>query len=604
MALIRILPENLINQIAAGEVIERPASVVKELVENALDSGSKNIKVVLNDGGKSLIAVDDDGGGMKESDLKLAVERHATSKLPSSDLTNINFLGFRGEALPSIGAVSRLKIISRALNAESAFSVQVNAGSVELPVPVAYTYGTRVEVRDLFYVTPARLKFLKSIKTEINHVVDIVKRLAIFNSNVSFSLEVDGRVRFSLKSENKDLLENGLSRISSILDKDFVHNSLPLTAQRNGIKVSGFASIPTFNRGNSLAQFMFVNGRPVRDRLLVGAVRAAYQDYLASNRHPFIVLFIECPSDQVDVNVHPAKSEVRFRDSNMVRGMIISSLKHALVKGGHRSSTQISQNMINAAKPGYSQNYNNSDGINKQFEPYSSLNNLTNNQSSRYISSARESIDMEFPLSSKEVAQLSLQEQDYPLGVARAQVHKTYIIAQAKDGIIIVDQHAAHERLVYEHMKSMLAESGIKRQVLLIPEIINMDQNDLDKLIDRADEFMELGLVLESFGKGALIVREVPALLGEIDIKGLVMNLADEISYLDSALSLKDKLADVCGTMACHSSIRAGKTLNGHEMNALLREMENTPHSGQCNHGRPTYVSLKLSDIEKLFGRR
>ena len=594
---VRVLPPTLVNQIAAGEVVERPASVVKELVENALDAGAEHIDVTMNDGGRSLIVVSDDGIGMGDKELSLAVERHATSKLPDDDLTDIAFFGFRGEALPSIGAVARLKITSRTPEGSSAWYVMVEGRRREGPVPAPHSQGTRVEVRDLFYATPARLKFLKAARTEMNHAVDALERLAMAHPHVAFSLMADGRKRLSLPAESGDLFGARLARLSAVMGKDFAANAVPVNAQRDGFHLTGYAGVPTYNRGNAMAQYMFVNGRPVKDRLLNGAVLGAYQDFLASNRHPYVALFLDSPAAQVDVNVHPAKAEVRFRDAGQVRGLIVGALKHALAEAGHQASTTVSDAALGALQPEGS--------------------HLPQRASHTLFRAAQAG---QAPISRDGLAETHVNydaaptaavidadgeaEGDFPLGVARAQVHETYIVAQSDDGLVIVDQHAAHERLVYEHMKAMLADKGIERQMLLLPEVVDLDESRAQLLTARATELAELGLVLEAFGEGAVVVRELPALLGESDVQSLIKDLADEISDLGEALALKDKLADVCGTMACHGSIRAGRRLGGPEMNALLREMERTPHAGQCNHGRPTYVTLKLTDIERLFGRR
>ena len=594
---VRILPPTLVNQIAAGEVVERPASVIKELVENALDAGAEHIDVTINDGGRSLIVVADDGVGMTDKELSLAVERHATSKLPGDDLTNIGFFGFRGEALPSIGAVARLKITSRTPEGSSAWYVMVEGGRREGPVPAPHAQGTRVEVRDLFYATPARLKFLKAARTELNHAVDTIDRLAMAHPQVAFTLVADGRKRLSYPAENGDLFDARLARLSAVMGKDFAANAVPVLAKREGFRLSGYAGVPTYNRGNALAQYMFVNGRPVKDRLLNGAVRGAYQDFLAANRHPYVALFLDCPADQVDVNVHPAKAEVRFRDIGHVRGLIVGALKHALAEAGHKASTTVGDAALSAIQP---------EGAHL---PQRASHTLFRAAQAGQAPITRDGLqDSQVNYDAAPTAAViddsAEPSEDFPLGVARAQMHETYIVAQSEDGLVIVDQHAAHERLVYEHMKAMLADKGIERQMLLLPEVIDLDETDAQLLVARAEELSELGLVLEAFGEGSVVVREIPALLGEADVQSLVKDLADELADFGQALALKDKLADVCGTMACHGSIRAGRRLGGPEMNALLREMERTPHAGQCNHGRPTYVILKLTDIEKLFGRR
>jgi DNA mismatch repair protein MutL len=605
---IRLLPPNLVNQIAAGEVVERPASVVKELVENALDAGARRIDVVLRDGGRALISVTDDGHGMDKDELAMAIERHATSKLPDDDLVHIAQFGFRGEALPAIGAVGRLAITSRAKGSaqgasEHAWSLSVEGGAKSPIAPAAFTQGTRVELRDLFYAVPARLKFLKSARSEMNADGEIVERLAMAHPDVAFTLSDDERSVLKLHAESTDLmpgLEPGpdaarLKRLAAIMGRDFADNAAPVEAGRDGHRVTGFAGLPTLNRATAAQQFLFVNGRPVKDRLLIGAIRGAYQDFLARDRHPMAVLFVDCPSEDVDVNVHPAKSEVRFRDSALVRGLIVGGIRHALADAGHRASTTVAAATLQgfsappspawqAASRGA---YNVSHLAAQAVAAFAPLD----------AELARPSMRMEAP---PEATQL----RDYPLGVARAQLHGTYIVAQTADGIVIVDQHAAHERLVYERMKESLAATGIARQALLIPEMVELDQPAAERLVSRSDELAELGLVIESFGPATVVVREVPALLGKTDVHGLLRDLADELAEFGAALSLKEKLESICGTMACHGSVRAGRQLNQAEMDALLRQMEATPHSGQCNHGRPTYVELKLADIERLFGRR
>ena len=592
---IRLLPPNLVNQIAAGEVVERPASVVKELVENAIDAGATRIDVVLNDGGKTLIAVTDNGSGMTPRDLEVAVERHATSKLPSDDLTEIAYLGFRGEALPSIGSVSRLSVTSRTAEAESAWHMMVAAGERKGPVPAPHPRGTRVEVRDLFYATPARLKFLKTAATELTYAADVIERQAMAHPDIAFTLTADGKPRLNLTAGllQGDLFDAHLERLSAILGKDFGANAVPVAAEREGFKLYGYVGLPTLNRANAMAQYLFVNGRPVRDRMLFAAVRAAYQDFLAHNRHPYVAIFLEAPRREVDVNVHPAKAEVRFRDAGLVRGMIIGAIRHALADAGHRASTTVAGAALGS------------------FRPESQARLFTPRPAQVYGALA-----MQAPLGAAEDPALFRMQpsarsdiapmpvEDFPLGVARAQVHETYIVAQTGDGIVIVDQHAAHERLLYERMKEAMGAGGVRRQILLIPEVIELDQPSAERLLARAGELAELGLVLEAFGPGTVAVREVPALMGDGDVAGLVRDLADELAVWDETLSLKDRLGDICGTIACHTSIRAGRRLNADEMNALLRQMEVTPHAGQCNHGRPTYVELKLSDIEHLFGRK
>ena len=606
---IRILSENTINQIAAGEVIERPASAVKELVENAIDAGAHNIHVVMREGGRELISVSDDGHGMTASELELAVERHATSKLREDDLTDITTMGFRGEALPSIASVSRFSMASRAADNAEGWKIEIEGGKKHGLQPAAMNQGTRVEVRDLFYATPARLKFLKVARTEFNHALDVIKRLAMANPEIAFSLMDGERRAFRVSAAQGELLDARLRRLTAILGNDFGDNALAIDVERDTIKLSGYAGLPTYNRGNAQHQFLFVNGRPVKDKLLNGAVRGAYMDFLARNRHPVLALFLEVPTDMVDVNVHPAKAEVRFQDSGHVRGLIVGSLKRALAEAGHRASTTVA-----GAALGAFQSAGNSPSL-PQYSgrPLGGRTSFPTSPTAYGMGLGDRSLDFQRPLAEgfappvarvDQVAELAEDISEHPLGAARGQLHETYIISQTKDGIIIVDQHAAHERLVYERMKDHLIAGEVPRQVLLIPEVVELEQDAIDRLMTRSDELKDMGLYLEGFGEGAVVVREVPALLGDTDIKGLVRDMADEMMELDQALSLKERLEEVCSTMACHGSVRAGRRLNVTEMNALLREMEQTPHSGQCNHGRPTYVELKLSDIEKLFGRR
>ncbi|HJO96967.1 MAG: DNA mismatch repair endonuclease MutL [Rhodospirillales bacterium] len=599
---LRLLPETLINRIAAGEVVERPASAVKELVENSLDAGAARIDVVVRDGGQALISVTDDGAGMTADELTLAVERHATSKLPDEDLTHISTLGFRGEALPSIGAVSRLTITSRPAGAEEAWAIDVEGGRKGAPRVAAHPPGTRVEVRDLFFATPARLKFLKTPRTELNHAQDALKRLAMIHAGVAFSLGDGTRSLIRLTAPQGELFDARLERLGAIMGREFADNALAIEAEREGLRLTGHIGLPTLNRGHATMQFLFVNGRPVRDRLLFGTVRAAYRDFLASDRHPLLALFLDVPPEAVDVNVHPAKTEVRFRDPGLVRGLIVGSLKHALAEAGHRASTTVAAAALGAIQPG--------DG--GAMAPHGGGGGtrpggsaaLPRNLAERAAHFHAPLPDLDAPPGALVAEAGANNGGDYPLGVARAQVHETYIVAQTADGIVVVDQHAAHERLVYERMKAAMAKGGVKRQGLLIPEVVEMEDEAAARIVARADELAELGLVIEPFGAGAVVVREVPALLGATDAQGLVRDLADDLAEYADALSLKERLGAVCGTMACHGSVRAGRRLNADEMNAILREMEITPHSGQCNHGRPTYVELKLADIEKLFGRR
>jgi len=600
---IRLLPEGTVNRIAAGEVIERPASVVRELVENAIDAGATRIDVVMTEGGKKLISVIDNGKGMSADELSLCIERHATSKLPDDDLLEINFLGFRGEALPSIGSVSRLQITTRQRDSENAWTISVDGGRKQGPEPAAQNTGTKVEVRDLFYATPARLKFLKTERTELSHANDTLKRLAMAHPDIAFSLSDGNRSVFRTTQAGGNEETARLERLAAILGTPFRENAVPINAEREGFHLSGYAGVPTFNRGNAQHQYLFVNGRAVRDKLLNGAARGAYADFLARNRHPIVALFLTCDPAEVDVNVHPAKAEVRFRDAGLVRGLIVSALKHALADAGHRSSTTTAEAALGSftAQPGY-QGGSHSPGPIYQGTSRSPRPKDGSGMETPFLDyNAQPGARVEQPAPA---APTEPAPDKFPMGAARGQLHETYIISQSADGIVIVDQHAAHERLVYERMKKALEHSGVASQVLLLPEVVELEPDLVARLEARAGQLAELGLVLEGFGDGAVIVREVPAMLGECNIKGLVRDLADDVAEFDEALSLKERLEDVCSTMACHGSVRAGRRLTVAEMNALMREMEVTPHSGQCNHGRPTFVELKLSDIERLFGRR
>ena len=556
--------------------------------------------MTLGEAGRALIAVADDGKGMSPAELDLAVERHATSKLPDDDLLAIRTLGFRGEALPSIGAVARLAIVSRPRGAAEAWSISVEGGAKHAPVPAASPPGTRVEVRDLFYATPARLKFLKGERAEREACEDAIARLAMAHPEIAFSLAADGRAILKLPAATGDAQTARLTRVAAVVGKDFFDNAVALDARRadpeGEIRLSGHAGLPTYNRATSQHQYLFVNGRPVRDKLLAGAVRGAYADFLARDRHPAVALFLDLPTHMVDANVHPAKTEVRFRDPARIRGLIVASLKEALDRAGFRASTRVAVEALELARP-------QAQPPQYQFAAPQPLQAGMAERSVAYNAPVAAPAPA-FGASAPAAAPAGEAAPDLPLGIARAQLHETYIVAQTKDGIVLVDQHAAHERLVYERMKEALANGGVKRQTLLIPEIVELDDADAARLVAKADELAELGLTVESFGPGAVAVRETPALLGELDVRGLIRDLADELAEHGAALSLKERLADVCGTIACHGSVRAGRRLTGPEMDALLRQMEATPHSGQCNHGRPTYVELKLADIEKLFGRR
>jgi DNA mismatch repair protein MutL len=612
---IRLLPPALVNRIAAGEVVERPASAVKELVENAIDAGARRIEVILREGGRSLIVVRDDGEGMSAGELALAIERHATSKLPDDDLVHIRTLGFRGEALPSIGAVSRLTIASRKRGSGEAWAISVEAGARSEVTPAALGEGTRIEVRDLFFATPARLKFLKAPRTELGHAEEAIERLAMAHPGIGFILEDEARTLLRLDAADEGLLGDPaaaqLKRLGDIMGREFADNAVPVMAEREELRLSGYAGLPTLNRANSAQQFLFVNGRPVRDRLLFGAVRGAYRDFLAGDRHPMLALFLDMPAEQVDMNVHPAKTEVRFRDPGLVRGLIVGALKHALAGAGHRAATTVAEMALGRARV-EGQVGGQVGGLPWSHQPQGGRISprLAERNAAAWAPltsdgrAAFEGFDSPSARGMDPAAVDPAGMLAHPLGAARAQLHETYVVAQTDDGIVIVDQHAAHERLVYERMKEALAAKGVARQALLIPEVVELDEAAADRLVARVGELAELGLVVEAFGTGAVVVREVPALLGQVDAKGLIQDLADELAELGDAASLRERLGDVCGTMACHGSVRAGRRLTIEEMNALLRQMEATPHSGQCNHGRPTYVELKLTDIEKLFGRR
>jgi len=613
---IRRLPPDVVNRIAAGEVVERPASAVKELVENAIDAGAGRIEIEVDGGGLGRILVADDGDGMTPDELQLAVERHATSKLALSedgtlDLLRIATLGFRGEALPSIGSVARLTLSARARGATEAWAIQVNGGAVSAPQPAAFAgSGARVEVRDLFYATPARLKFMKSERSESLAIADEVRRQAMAHPGVGFSLDIDGRKVLRLPPEHIGP-EGRLARLSAVLGRDFHDNAILIDQERDGVRLSGYAGVPTYNRGNAAHQHLFVNGRPVRDRLLQGALRGAYADFLARDRHPAAALYLDLDPTFVDVNVHPAKAEVRFRDPALIRGLIVGGLRHALAGAGHRASTTAAIDALDRFRP---------DGVSTGAStPFASRNAPGWSGWTGYGAGVAPAFAQALPGFSQTSARHegdppgfaeaphvthAPELESFPLGAARAQVHETYIVAQTRDGVVIVDQHAAHERLVYEQMKIQLEAGGVARQALLLPEVVELDPSDADRVAGKADELARLGLVLESFGPGAVLVRETPALLGDADIGGLVRDIADDLAENGAALALAERLQEVCSTMACHGSVRAGRRLTAPEMNALLRQMEATPHSGQCNHGRPTYVELKLADIERLFGRR
>ncbi|WP_375607381.1 DNA mismatch repair endonuclease MutL [Bartonella sp. AC142YNZD] len=616
--IIRHLSENIINQIAAGEVIERPANVVKELVENAIDADATRIEIITANGGKNFIKVSDNGCGIPADQLTLAVSRHCTSKI-TDDVHNICFLGFRGEALPSIGSVAKLKLTSRTKNAESAAEISVTAGKIVGPKPAAANPGTIVEVRDLFFVTPARLKFMKTDRAETNAISDMIKRIAIAFPHIRFSLSGLDRTSIEL-SATENNTQGQLQRITQIMGKEFAPNSIALNAEREAVRLTGFACLPSFNRNNSLHQFAYVNGRPVRDKFLWSALRGAYADVMPRDRYPVAILFIDLPPAEVDVNVHPAKADVRFRDPGLIRGLIVGAIREALQQSGIRPTSTRSEATLTAfqiQQPLAQQpsgNFKNT----HQFSSYSP-------QPHHFTSASmiHKPLDITSSFGLKEDATPimeglnipsgdayipstipSSEELSYPLGAARAQIHKNYIIAQTQDSLIIVDQHAAHERLVYEALKNALYSKPLPSQLLLIPEIVELSEEDATCLLTHKDALQKFGLGIESFGPGAIVVRETPSMLGEINVQALIKDLADEAAEYDTTNNLKAMLDYVAATMACHGSIRSGRLLRPEEMNTLLRQMEAIPNTSTCNHGRPTYIELKLSDIERLFGRK
>ncbi|MEX0302581.1 MAG: DNA mismatch repair endonuclease MutL [Leisingera sp.] len=628
---IRQLDDSAINRIAAGEVVERPASAVKELVENAIDAGATRITVEIADGGKTLIRVTDDGCGMTPEDLPLALSRHATSKIDGSDLLNIHTFGFRGEALPSLGAVGRLTITSRVQGHEAA-QIRVSGGKLEPVKPAALRAGTVVELRDLFFATPARLKFMRTDRAEAQAISDTVKRLAMAEPSVGFTLRDvsgggEGRVTFRADPLTGDLFDALHGRLASVLGREFAENALKIDATREGIRLYGYAALPTYSRGAAVAQFLFVNTRPVKDKMLTGALRAAYFDFLSRDRHPAAALLIDCDPQLVDVNVHPAKSEVRFRDPGLARGLIVSSLRHALAEAGHRASTTVAGATLGAMKAeqptatGAPRIYQmDRPSLGARSASYAAQRPDSVPPASAYEApgfaelqtaySGRVTETSEAPAASmapgppSDAPEASAPgAESLPLGAARGQVHENYIIAQTADGMVIVDQHAAHERLVYEKLKRQVAENGVAAQALLIPEIVELSDNDCACLLGAADELAKFGLGIEAFGGNAVAVRETPAILGEVNAEAMIKDILDELSDQGESQLVQARVEAILSRVACHGSIRSGRRMRGEEMNALLREMEATPHSGQCNHGRPTYVELKLADIERLFGR-
>ncbi|KEP69667.1 DNA mismatch repair protein MutL [Thioclava dalianensis] len=604
---IRQLDDAAANRIAAGEVVERPASAVKELVENALDAGAGRIEIAYADGGKTLIRVSDDGCGMTAEDLPLALSRHATSKIDGSDLLNIHTFGFRGEALPSLGAVGRLTITSRVAEGE-AVQIAVAGGAIGPVKPAALNRGTVVELRDLFYATPARLKFMRTDRAEAQAIADVIKRLAMAEPYVSFTLtDMSGekqREILRVDGEQGELFDALSARLARVIGRQFVDNSVQIEAERDGVRLTGFAALPTYSRGAAVEQFLFVNGRPVRDKQLTGALRAAYMDFLSRERHPAACLFLSCDPEQVDCNVHPAKAEVRFREAGSVRGLIVTGLRHALANAGHRASSTVADATLGAMRPEaapapgqppriYQMDRPSMGAVRHAYQAQAPAFNEPA-PSFDYAPSARAE-----PPPPPQAPELEAR----PLGAARAQVHENYIIAQTEHGMVIVDQHAAHERLVYEKLKAQMAQNGVPAQALLIPEIVELSPGDAALLLEHAEALMKLGLSIEPFGGSAVAVRETPAVLGEINAEAMLRDVLDELSDLGDSQLVQARIEAVLSRMACHGSIRSGRQMRADEMNALLRQMEATPHSGQCNHGRPTYVELRLSDIERLFGR-
>src|SRR6056300_1361528 len=587
---IRRLPENLINQIAAGEVVERPASALKELIENSIDAKATQIDIVLDNGGKNLISVSDNGIGIDKDHITLAIERHATSKLPNNDLNRIDFLGFRGEALPSIAAVSEVTIQTKSESSTEVWALDVTAGNFENIYPSPRQQGTIISVKNLFYATPARLKFLKSSNVERSFCHQIVLKLALVNPVVGFRLQADGRELINLKSEHKtDPDDLYLSRIRKVMGSNFadeaikIKNSRPIK-NKGFAKINGFIGLPTLNKSNYSHQFLFINGRSIQDRNLSGAIRAAYGDTLPKGRFPIFCLYIDVPSEFIDVNVHPGKTEVRFEDNALIRSLIVGSISRELNVSYSQTTNEISKEAI--------QRFNTYNNLETKPPPTTLFSNN--------IEPSVRSINEPY----KTIEQLEKDNSfDFPLGVALAQFSKNYIISRNSDGIVIVDQHAAHERLVLEKMKAARENKSIEKQILLLPEVINLDPIPLAMILDHIELMSEIGFVIEPFGEGMIVVREIPALLGNSDIKQIIVDLGDDLSSAGLPSSYLAKVDLILGNIACHRSVRSGRILNENEMNQLLREMERTPNSGQCNHGRPTSIRLSLKDIEKLFNR-
>ena len=601
MPMIRVLPDHIINQIAAGEVVERPASAVKELVENAIDAGATQIEVALADGGRTMLAVDDDGAGMDADALKLAVQRHATSKISGDDIMALNHLGFRGEALPSIGSVSRMTITSRSKQDAHGWVLVVEHSKLGAMRPASRQKGTRVVVEDLFASVPARLKFLKTDRTETAQVLDIVRRISMAHPSIGFSVSDSGRQSMNLPPRDKDDLRG---RIRDAMGADFADDALAIDAKRDAVALTGLVGLPSFHKSTATAIHLYVNGRAVRDRVLVGAVRAAYADTLPRGRHPVVVLFITLPPEDVDVNVHPAKAEVRFRDAAMIRSLIINALREVIgiapVSGGHLSRQAVNMGRIFGRGSGGGGNYD----IDWQAPHHQPLPMHDAPPDARQAGEQHAEFNPDTAPNQDSGQPPEIVAADYPLGAAKAQLHKTYIIAETAEGIVLIDQHAAHERLVLERIKAEHAGGSVERQILLVPEVVEVDAAGLAVLLEHTEMLAKRGLVLEAFGDGALLVREVPAILGQFDMQRLVRDTAEELLESDDSKNLEDRINHVWATISCYGSVRAGRVLNASEMNALLRDMEATPRSGQCNHGRPTFVTLSLHDIETLFRRR
>ena len=586
---IKQLSETAINQIAAGEVVERPASAIKELVENAIDAGATRIAIDYVDGGKSFIRVTDNGSGIRTEDLPLAMTRHATSKIEGANLLDIQSFGFRGEALPSLGAVGKLNIMSRCGEADGA-ELQVNGGKLSTVRPVAMQPGTRVTLSDLFYVTPARLKFLRSDRAEAKSISDTIRRLAMAEPSISFTLRdmATERIVLQVQAEQGDMFDALRGRLGQIMGNTFIENAITVDAEREGICLTGFAGLPTYSRGSAISQFLFVNGRPVRDKLLLGGLRGAYSDLLPRDRHPVVALFVECEPECVDVNVHPAKAEVRFRDPGIVRGLIVSGLRQSMAQAGHRTATTLADVALGKFEAQTKSRVYQMDRVGNSFG---------------YAASRENETIFDVQPSARTETEYQTETQNTPLGAARAQLHENYIISQTDQGLIIVDAHAAHERLLYEKLKAQLNNSRVRSQALLIPEVITLPEDEILLLLEQSDVLSKLGLTVEAFGQGAVSVQTIPAILGQINVKKLVFDIVDELSDGGSIQSLNSKIETILSRVACHGSVRTGRRMQADEMNALLREMESTPYSGQCNHGRPTYVSLSMTDIAKLFGR-